>query len=100
MSAADGHHLNLPRTSDNTFDTAQPQRDSDAKQAGSQLPGRVRAGGGGAAPGSPPTFAIEPAHPLTPPLPHPQAEYRETEAQRLGALLLSVTGGTKEKTQC
>lgn len=70
MSAADGLHLNLPRAPDNTFDTAQPQGDSgrrDAKQAHSQLPGTVRAGGGGAAPGSPPTFATDPAHPLTPP---------------------------------
>lgn len=80
-----------------------PKGDSgsrDANQARSQLPGRVPAGGGGAAPGSPPTFATNPAHPLAPPLPQPQAGYRETEAQRLGALLLSVTGGTKEKTQC
>lgn len=70
MSAADGLHLNLPRAPDNTFDTAQPQGDSgrrDAKQAHSQLLGTVRAGGGGAAPVSPPTFATDPAHPLTPP---------------------------------
>lgn len=104
MSAADGLHLTLPRALDNTFYTAQPQRDSgcrDAKQARNQLPGRVRAGGGGAAPSSPPTFATDPAHLLTPPPPHPQAGYKETEAQRPGALLLlSATGGTKEKTQC
>lgn len=101
MSAADGLHLNLPRAPDNTFHTAQPQGDSgrrDAKQAPSQqLPSTVQAGGGGAAPGSPPTFAIDPAYPLAPPPPHPQAGYRETEAQGLGALLLSVTGGTEER---
>lgn len=42
-----------------------------------------------------------PAHLLTPPPPHPQAGYKETEAQRPGALLLlNATGETKETTQC
>lgn len=96
MSAADGpqstrqhfQHSPAPRG---------PGRCQDAKQAPCQRHSTVPAGGGGAAPGSPPTFATDPAHPLTPPH-YPQAGYRETEAQRLGALLLSMTGGSTEKT--
>lgn len=57
-----------------------------SKLPASQLHSTVPAGGGGTAPDSPPTFAKDPAHPLTPPPYPPTQEAGKPEAQRLGAL--------------
>lgn len=67
----------------------------DAKQAPCQPAAQHSSSrGGGAAPDSPPTFATHPAHPLTPP---PCPQHRRQGNRGPGALLLGMTGGSREK---